>query len=72
MNGIYFKKGSVTTTNEFPWQAFLVIYKSTGSFYCGATLISNQWVLTAAHCLDKFNKILFLLTCLFFSASQYR
>ena len=53
--------GSVTARNEFPWQVLLVITKwNGGSYYCGASLISNQWVLTAAHCLDRFLNIKFL------------
>jgi len=36
--------------NEYPWQAALV--SASGDGYCGASVISNQWILTAAHCLE--------------------
>lgn len=41
--------GSQTEVNEYPWQA-AVITRSGG--FCGGSLISDQWVLTAAHCTD--------------------
>jgi len=33
---------------SWPWQAHLVL---NGRWWCGATLITNQWVLTAKHCI---------------------
>lgn len=38
--------GTSTLISDFPWQ----VYYISGSFRCGGSIISNRWVLTAAHC----------------------
>jgi len=45
----YILDGFETDINEYPWQ--VLIHFSPG--FCGGSLISNRWVLTAAHCLFK-------------------
>lgn len=41
--------GQQTYVNQYPWMA-LLMYKNR--FYCGATLINNLYVMTAAHCVQ--------------------
>ena len=43
--------GESTEVNEYPWQAAVVIPHDSGFALCGGSLISDIWVLTAAHCL---------------------
>lgn len=42
--------GRAADPGEYPWQA--MIATSSGSWFCGGSLIHPNWVLTAAHCLD--------------------
>lgn len=45
--------GEETQVNQYPWMALLLY---SGRFYCGASLINDRYVLTAAHCVSGFNK----------------
>jgi len=42
--------GEETIKNEYPWQ---VLMKRYGRFMCGASIITNRAILTAAHCFDS-------------------
>jgi len=39
--------GSPAARGQFPWQVAIIIELT---WFCGGSLISSQWVLTAAHC----------------------
>ena len=38
--------GANANISEFPWQ----VYFLSGDYMCGGTIISDEWILTAAHC----------------------
>ncbi|XP_076621621.1 soluble guanylate cyclase 89Db [Colletes latitarsis] len=45
--------GNVTSVYEYPW---MVSMSKQGRFYCAGSLITRRHVLTAAHCMEKFDK----------------
>uniref|UniRef100_A0A672HQU1 Plasminogen n=1 Tax=Salarias fasciatus TaxID=181472 RepID=A0A672HQU1_SALFA len=43
--------GCVSKAHSWPWQ--ISLRTSSGIHFCGGTLIHPQWVVTAAHCLER-------------------
>ncbi|KAL9893732.1 serine protease grass-like isoform 1-T1 [Glossina fuscipes fuscipes] len=53
--------GEETNLNEFPWMALLRYDSPSNEFKCGGSLITNFYVLTAAHCAKTPDPIKYLL-----------
>ena len=44
--------------SEFPWQASISISSENGWYYsCGASVINEYWILTAAHCVEEGSQV---------------
>jgi len=54
-SGDYIINGQPADRNEYPWMVLLLnkIIVDPIEPLCGGSLISNQWILTAAHCLQR-------------------
>ena len=50
--------GEEAPEGAWPWQALLEITKSDGQYMCGGSLVTSNWVVTAAHCLTGAQRIL--------------
>lgn len=45
--------GQQATDTQFPWVAELAINLNNGGLLCTASLISDQWILGARHCIAE-------------------
>jgi len=44
--------GTEASPNQFPWLAGL----EAPGWFCSSSIISEEWILTAAHCVDGANR----------------
>jgi len=51
--------GEEAGLTEFPWQVSLRNFLGGISHFCGGTILSEKWILTASHCLDGITPIQF-------------
>ena len=42
--------GQIIEEHSYPWQVRIIFTGPEGSSLCGGTILSNRWVLSAAHC----------------------
>jgi len=49
-SGDYIINGQQADRNEYPWMVYMLVAGTNGTSLCGGSLISNKWILTAAHC----------------------
>lgn len=50
--------GSIAPAGRFPYQAYIsIIINTTHKQECGGSLLNNEWVLTAAHCVFQGDNI---------------
>lgn len=44
--------GNEADQGQFPFQAALFIEAEGGTYFCGGSLLNNDYIMTAAHCVD--------------------
>ncbi|XP_055910849.1 uncharacterized protein LOC129945214 [Eupeodes corollae] len=53
--------GTMAKPNAFPYQAGMMLQRAQGLYWCGGSLISDEYILTAAHCVDAVRRALIFL-----------
>ncbi|XP_050334019.1 serine protease 1-like [Bactrocera neohumeralis] len=49
--------GKNASTNQFPYQVGLLLKTDNGTKWCGGSLIGQNWVLSAAHCIETVTSV---------------
>lgn len=68
--GLKIVGGYDTNIESFPYQALLIIEKGEDYQQCGGSILNKKTILTAAHCLTKYEIDHYLYIVIFFPRFQ--
>lgn len=51
--------GVVADHGQYPFAVGIIYYLGGKSYFCGGSLLTDEWIITAAHCIERYKLTFF-------------